>query len=276
MVDGERRRAPGRRRGRPRRSVGRRPTAPRSSASSSPRSASTSAMTTFAPCSDEELHRGAADPPRSTGDDRHLAGELLVHRLVPPCRPASSPCRRPVVCPGSPTRAERGRPVPRGVPANTILSGGPSQLDRSRSESRGQRHAKTSGRRPDLPRCPGSGSATGTIASDTALSYHANHVIIHREGWSSCDRDRHRRHRLLPDEGPLRRPVSLLREGPRAVPGHPGAVSARLHGHGVRRGHRRLPRPGDVLELQLGHRSIRQVPGPARGRRHHRHHRDLP
>ncbi len=60
------------------------------------------------------------------------------------------------------------------------------------------------------------------------------------------------------------------------VPGRPGVASRRLHGDRLPRGHPDLPRPGFVLELHLGHRALRQVPGPAGRRRPHRDHRDLP
>ena len=107
-------------------------------------------------------------------------------------------------------------------------------------------------------------------------SAHPHRAPTPSPSWSASEQPAVRFHRLLPHPGTHRRPLSLLRPPARPVPRPQRAPPRRLHGHGVQRGRRDLPRPGHLLELHLGHRSLRRVPGAAGGRRHHRDHRDLP
>ncbi len=253
---------------------------PGPAASSSPRSSSTSAITTRAPWSTKSSTVARPIPPDPPvtiatlpASSWSIGSCLSVGRRWPP-QPVSGDGGSQ----GPRPWARSGRTGPAGGgAANTILSGG---LAAARSAPfRKPRPAasitvKTCHRGPVRPLA----GAAGTIAPDTALSYHANHVInpgTRRTPSAMTDIDidaiDYFRTKDLYDD-----PYPYFEEVRAAVPGDPGAAPARLHDHRVRRGHRRLPRPGHILELQLGHRALRQVPGPARGRRHHRHHRDLP
>ena len=96
-------------------------------------------------------------------------------------------------------------------------------------------------------------------------SYPSDQGTCPRPPWSTSERRAVRIHRLLRHQGPHRQSLPLLRAPARAVPGGQRALPRCLHGDGLRRGGRGLPRPGDLLDLQLGHRALRQVPGATRG-----------
>src|SRR5436190_2347315 len=77
--------------------------------------------------------------------------------------------------------------------------------------------------------------------------------------------DRLRQRELLPRPGRVRRPVRLLRLATRPEPRVARAEVRRLHGDRLRRSHGRVPRPGHVLVVQHGRRSVREVLGAGRG-----------
>ena len=113
-----------------------------------------------------------------------------------------------------------------------------------------------------------------SIASDTALSYHANHVINHPKSGTAMTEididaiDYFRGKELYGTPTPT---------SSRSVSGAPVArepIPERVHGDRSRRGHLRVPRPEVMVELQHGERALREDVGPARRRRHHRDHQE--
>ena len=124
------------------------------------------------PFVDEQLDGGPADPARSPGDDRHLAGELLVDQLV-------SPVHRPRCAADGQPRCSRATSFVRCSGSSTCkhysLSAANGADDGAAEEAEARAEYRIAALRKARRR-PWR-HAVRTIALDTALSYHANRVI---------------------------------------------------------------------------------------------------